>query len=49
MAKYTLLYNFEQWVNMMALLGEMKPPRDCGPGSNITITVELDGAREEKE
>ena len=48
MTKYILFYNFEQWVNLMATLGEFKPPRDCGPGSNIGITVELDGAREDK-
>ncbi len=49
MAKYILIYNFDQWVDLMSTLGEMKPPRDCWPGSNIAITVELDGAREDKD
>ena len=49
MAKYILSYNFDQWVELMATLGEFKPPCNCGPGSNIAITVELDGARKEKE
>ncbi|KKK93606.1 hypothetical protein LCGC14_2691170 [marine sediment metagenome] len=49
MANYILIYNFDQWVKMMATLGEMCPPRDCGPGSNIATTIELDGAREIKE
>ncbi|KKL48533.1 hypothetical protein LCGC14_2324560 [marine sediment metagenome] len=48
MAKYVLFYNFDQWVDLISTLGEMKPPRDCGPGSNIAITVEIDGVREDK-
>ena len=46
--KYILFYNFEQWVNLIATLGEFKPPRDCDSESNIGITVELDGIREDK-
>ncbi len=47
MTKYILFYNFEQWIELISTLGEFKPPRDCGPGSNIAITVELDAARKE--
>ena len=49
MAKYTLFYNFDQWVDMIALLGEIKPPRNCRPGSSVGITVELNGVTAEKE
>lgn len=49
MPKYILIYNFDQWAEMMVTLGEMVPPRACGPGSNIATTVEIDGAREIKE
>ena len=47
MTKYILFYNFEQWIDLMAALGEMRPPRDCGPGSNIGVTVEIDGVKKE--
>ena len=46
MAKYNLLYNFDQWVTLMETLREMKPPSDCGPGSNIATTIEIDGVVE---
>lgn len=49
MAKYNLFYNFDQWVALMETLKEAKPPRDCGPGSNIATTVNLDGIAEYSE
>ena len=48
MTRYILAYNFEQWIDLMSTLGEMRPPRDCGPGSNIVVTIEVDRATKDK-
>ena len=49
MPKFNLIYNHEQWVDMMKALGSMKPPKYCTKGLNIATTVELDGIVEALE
>ena len=46
MPKFNLMYNYEQWADLMETLGKMRPPKGGIQGWNIATTVELDGADE---
>ncbi len=46
MPKFNLMYNHEQWADLMEAIGSMRPLKDSNPDYGIIITVELHGATE---
>jgi len=46
MPKFNLMYNYEQWADLMEVLGKNRPSKDCPQDYGILTTVELHGAAE---